>query len=42
MSKMARNMLESMDRFTLDDRNRGNDTQRLTAGASKYAIAGRS
>jgi methyl-accepting chemotaxis protein len=42
MSKMARNMLESMDRFTLDDRNRGNDTQRLPAGASKYAIAGRS
>jgi methyl-accepting chemotaxis protein len=41
MSKMARNMLESMDRFTLDDRNRGNDTQRLPAGA-KYAIAGRS
>ena len=42
MSKMARNMLESMDRFTLEDRNRGNDTQRLTAGTSKYAIAGRS
>jgi methyl-accepting chemotaxis protein len=42
MSKMARNMLESMDRFTLEDRNRGNDTQRLAGGASKYALAGRS
>jgi hypothetical protein len=31
-----------MDRFTLEDRNRGNDTQRLAGGASKYALAGRS
>jgi methyl-accepting chemotaxis protein len=42
MSKMARGMLESMDRFVLEDRNRGADTQRLAGGASKYALAGRS
>jgi methyl-accepting chemotaxis protein len=42
MSKMARGMLESMDRFVLEDRNRGADTQRLGGGASKYALAGRS
>jgi methyl-accepting chemotaxis protein len=42
MSKMARNMLESMDRFTLEDRNRANETHRLSGAASKYAIAGRS
>jgi methyl-accepting chemotaxis protein len=41
MSKMARNMLESMDRFTLEDR-RGNETGRLTNAATKYALAGRS
>jgi methyl-accepting chemotaxis protein len=42
MSKMARGMLESMDRFVLDDRNRSNETQRLSGGATKYALAGRS
>ncbi len=43
MSKMARGMLESMDRFTLEDRNRmGGDQNRLGGGASKYALAGRS
>jgi hypothetical protein len=42
MSKMARGMLESMDRFTLDDRNRMGGENRLGGGASKYALAGRS
>lgn len=44
MSKMARSMLESMDRFTLDERARLEglaEPARLNSG-SKYAIAGRS
>ena len=41
MSKMARSMLESMDRFTLEDRNRLSGDQRQTV-SSKYALAGRS
>jgi methyl-accepting chemotaxis protein len=42
MSKMARNMLESMDRFTIDmDRNSGRDGDQSKLSGSKYALAGR-
>jgi len=44
MSKMARNMLESMDRFTIDmDRNslNGRDGEPSKLSGSKYALAGR-
>ena len=48
MSKMARSMLESMDRFVIDANgargaaNRRDEEQHKLAGATKYALAGRS